>query len=1425
MIVRAKTKRRLMGLLIAAVIFLALVVTLVLVRQRQIRLEFQALRQEGIAACDKEDYSLAIPSLSRYIARYPDDLDAAFKLAQALRKATSSENRQLRGAVQLVRRVLDRQPGRLEAKYLLLELYNELGFNSEAIEAALQLPKDDPAAIRALALARVGMRQYKEALPDARKYTALKPEDLEMQVLTLQLLDQCSLNNEILARAALLLQETPQRWEDGRFELLMGIAFSLTREWTPAEQSRARELVLKKDPQAKLTRWDRADVAKFFIQKAAQRIPPDVYFVQLLVMELDRLGLPSESVALLERASTGRKDPWLRRMLVHRLWENDRFDEIDKALQTLSPELPSADPDLLAFRAMSLARLDRKPEAQIIADALARRQNNALASAWAAVVHELFLAPAPNAKRCTEVLQEFLAGRRDNPYLLYFLAESYLVLGEYDLAAELFSRVQATNPFWAMPLVRLSRLLMESGERDRARFAAELAFRRSPTSLLSAVNLASVSFAQLDLNQTEKTARLLDVVASVQTAAPGEPETLPIYVLLLGKSGKTDEARKALRAALDAKSPPAQTLLFRLAAASREANLGLENACFDLSAAAHGQTPDLLFARAIDLLLKGKGADGLRLIEDASRNQPPEQALTWRILNARYLEEMKDARAAATWIALADDPAYAGQLQLQRAALLSPSVQSDRQFISRTIDRIRNLTGEHSAGWRMARARWLLTSPDKIAESAQQAGGLLNEVVRLLPSYPDARILLSSAFERSGNMRAAIEQLAIAAKLRPASNPIALELARLYQAQADYQRAREQIDRLNIETLDPAQRRQVVALLAQQGDSSRAMDIMRKAAPTTNAVDAADNLYLVELHRRRNQIPEAEKLLEQLLQAPTLPVIVTAADFYASRGRKDEAERQLARLKDLQLPPGARPFALGQYYSLYGSPEQALANLEAAVKDAPNAPTFAYALLRQHLQMGRVNDALAAAQKARPNLPDDPVLAALAKHADLLAQVAADRSFTPLITGIVDMPDDAPIIADAIRLIWETQRDHQPVSILITKLRPLADRAPRLIALQRTLIDKYASLGRMDDAVVLATRCIQNAPTSPELAQLAAEVVATAGNFDQALSFARQWRDLTLADPLPADLFIAKVRLFMNQPDDALTQLKDYLPVASQQPETYRPVLALQARALIAKNQAPAAAELLWPLVSRAAPWRALWIDLAIAVKDVPALEAWINRITPVMPPNALNEQISLANAWFQAGKRFKEPRYIAKARALLDTLVARPDASGECHLARAVMYDDEGNTAAAEAGYRRALQMRADLLLAQNNLAMILAPRGQNAEALALASAAVQAQPRIPDFLDTLAFVQIKAKDYKSATTNLKNAISLDPDNLKWRLNLAEALLESGDRPEALRTLQEIDRLVPLLKELPPNSSQRLDALRASLRAKPPTTVPVPVP
>jgi tetratricopeptide (TPR) repeat protein len=123
-------------------------------------------------------------------------------------------------------------------------------------------------------------------------------------------------------------------------------------------------------------------------------------------------------------------------------------------------------------------------------------------------------------------------------------------------------------------------------------------------------------------------------------------------------------------------------------------------------------------------------------------------------------------------------------------------------------------------------------------------------------------------------------------------------------------------------------------------------------------------------------------------------------------------------------------------------------------------------------------------------------------------------------------------------------------------------------------------------------------------------------------------------------------------------------------------------------------------------------------------------------------------------------------------------------------------NIDAAIDSYRKALAQDGNAIFAANNLAWLYAvySKGNMDEAVRLAQSAVQSNPQVPSFADTLGWVYYKKGLYAAATEQLQKAVSVDETFARrsnatptptFHFHLGMALAAKGDKSGARREIE----------------------------------------
>jgi tetratricopeptide (TPR) repeat protein len=1356
-------------------------------RQHQIRAHFFRAREDGLAALQAGDDITAVSDLAYYLQRYPNDPDALAGFAKARLLIPTESGQSTGDAIVALRHLLNLQPQRLAERRILLGLYLKAGYLTEALDTAnvvISQAGEDAEVMAQQSRALLGLRRFTEADAGTKRWAQLAPNDIDAAMQDLWLMRQLQQPTKQIEYAGdKYLKDHPG---DPKFEMVCGYAYALA---------------------------DDLEHSVPHLRAAASGTMTDIHFANILVAQLDAMGLHDESISVLQRLFDASKLPAARKTLARHYWEAGRVADLAKLLETVSPTDSASSDELLALRALALSQLGRDGETGPIRKTLADRRASATAAAWSAILDQLVGHNTPDPNRLLDMCQKALDQSPGDVYLSYFLGVAYAELGENDLAISTWQKAAELDRAWAMPLIRAADALSQAGRDESAWEAASEACRRAPKNLEAIVTLARVWSLCIEHGLHNQPEQLLDYVTEVQKQAPNEEQTLVIRVALLAHSGKLDEAKQVLHAAVTGKAPISESALLRLSAISEASNLELEDECVQRSLHENGMTPNLALVEAMRLFGTGKPEQGLKLFEQGRATADPTgKSLEWRLKQIGYLDLIGSPLATDEVVSLGDQ--YPKDLRVQQAVMATLSARKNRDFMERTIQRFHDLTGGQDVAWRVARARWLLDFTAGSAETTE-ACDLLSEATKSSPDLVEARVQLARAFERAGKPNDAIAQLSVAADLSPTSTSINLYLARLLQSRGDFERAREQLARVTATPLsNMEQRRQAAVLLAQQGESQQAIDLLEEADRQTS--EGSSDLLLAELYRARDEPDKAETICKALLEKPNLSVIQYTsaiqfmADLLASQGRTEEADHVLLGLDKLKLDPGVRELVLADYCARHKSLNEALTHFRAAVQLTPKNPAAWKSIVVCELASGKVADALATAGDGLKQLPDEKSLKAILSESALIRKGANDQAVITLVGDLIRNPGDESAASETIRTIIESRRNGQTPAQLAVGLGTLSRSYPTYLPLQLMLANNYLRAGRLDDAIEAATRASQISPTAEDPYHILYIAFSSNGRWQEALDAARHWRNLSPGTPLPATLAIANAEMALHQPAAALSILQPYM--ANRNAPAYVEVAPSYARA---QNQAGNSdtASLLEPLLNKGPAGRHSWISFA--VQNLPPGEAavWLDRVSPLIPSDATNEQIFLAMSWEQLYVRTDEPAWAEHITSLLEPLMASPQPPFGAVLTMGIYEEHAKDDVKAEALYRQALKIQADSMVAKNNLAMLLIrhEKGLN-EAHELAATALEAHPEMPALYDTLAEIQEKEKAYSDAISNMQTAVQMQPNNARYRIRLAEDFVNNGQPDQARSVLKEMDDRHLDMAQLADPEKQQLNILRKSL-------------
>lgn len=1316
-------------------------------RQHQIEVAAKTHRETGMAAVQHHDDAAVLDHLGAYLRRYEDDVEALYEYAGARRRIEAPRGKHLIEAIGVLQRVVDLAPGHAQARHELLDLYSKCGYNHETIDLAQAILLNsplDPDAWRAKAVALARLRQFPAAKDAAQRCLAQRPFDVRVAVLLLDIrLQLGEAGTDLVASAKEHRKSHPQS------------------PIADLQEAYAHRLA------------GNAAASIEMLRAAANGPAADESYVVMLVMLLDDSRLSEESLAVLEKASHSTTSETVRAELIRRLWELNRHKDVEQRLASLDPTRRDSNDVLLGLRAASLFELRRRDEAQVITTALFARGADSIGAAWASVLMAVYGSGQGRPQAIITACTDALGTDPGNAYFAHLQASAWWSLGETDLALTSWKLAMKYRPAWPTPRICTVHALLAAGQTEQAQREARQAIERTPHRVDAIAAWVTAHAATLVRDDIQRAEQLLPAAAAVQRVAPFEPQTLPLYIALQAQCGKPDIAADRLRQVL-AKSPPLdEATWLKLAAVSQEYGLKLEAACLDKIMNKSGMTPGLALAKANSLAAKGEPAAGKQLLINAAASEPDRNTLAWSMAIGRYLDQINDSSALAHWVALADR--HTDDLRVQSWALQSRCVQRDSATQDRLIDRLRLLSGPQAVTWRLARAQKLLAGGD--SQASAEAAALLQGVVAEAPTSLTAQMMLARSLERMNLDSKASAQIASAARVQPQSVELALEAARMLQAQHDFDGARVHLSRIASRTdLDAIATSRATALLARQGDDAaaiRLIDALALKAPLSEQ----QLILLGMLCRRQGDKERVVTIIDKLLESPTPSGIDFAADYFAATGDAQKARQMLTQLDHLTISPSARYSILAKHEQRMGTAEKALELWRQAVSADPTLAAPQRALITQLLRLGQTNEAIAALDAARLTTVNDAAMQDLCNRKAIIAW-AAGRSITqPILLAMIQNESQQAALGDGLEAIRSITNDNR--FAVLAQLRTLCQANMECLTLATVTVQLHVQLGRAEDAVNLASAAMAAHPMAWEGAWIKSETLGALNRWDEALVSAQEWRRRAATDTLLADMMISEAYHRMGRFTDAAKQLANHLPRAKAQPDQHGEVLWRYARSQIATNNLDEAAGLLAPLWKDSKAWQLRAIDLSLQTgisEDRAA--AWLDRVDAILPADGTKERTRLAATWLELAGRFKSGACRRRADKLLSELVKADDSIAEQWFLLGMLAEQDGDSSRAEQAYRAALKLAPNMAAASNNLAMVLAGDDQRLEeSLAMASTAVESAPRTPAYLDTLAHVQHRLKRHDDAITSARRAVELQPENPQWRTRLASLLTPPADQ------------------------------------------------
>lgn len=707
------------------------------------------------------------------------------------------------------------------------------------------------------------------------------------------------------------------------------------------------------------------------------------------------------------------------------------------------------------------------------------------------------------------------------------------------------------------------------------------------------------------------------------------------------------------------------------------------------------------------------------------------------------------------------------------------------------------------------------------AKDVRKAYWELQETVRLDPDNVDARLALGQFLLLGGDdeFGQALEQADAILERKPDRweaqiiRARALEnLKRLDEAQESYQKAVE----LAPEDVDVL--RTLAAFLARKGDSAAAEPLFRQLLEKDPRARSWFQLggFLAQDRARDAESEQAfRKGLELATDEEKPDAYQRIASFYYQRERYDEAEKVLQEGVEATGSHLDLIYALARFYHSRGAEDRADQMIEEATRAKPDDVRPFLILSAYRGRNGDAAGALAAAEQALAADPES--VPARLRKAELLVDLGVQEASSErlaqgraivdavlakdaeapeghFVRAKLDLAEGKPAEAvSALRRALDKRPDWaQAHFLLASALLVQGDRqqaraeALRAIDLDanfleaRRLIAKiHSALGESDLAMEEARRILRQLPGDHEMRILLAQSLVHQGKLEEA----RVELEAIPLDSRQAEVYFAlgRIDMLQNKADLAREKLLKALALHPTHPEILESLLQVDAATgrvgeSIERVRKAQAAE-----PENSALVRLEGIALAVSGEGSQG-EARLRRAIE-MNPNDLAAYQALARYLLGSGRRAESIETYQQAVA------SRPD-SAPLRFTLGTLYEAEGRRDEAIAEYEQAIRIDANLAVAKNNLAYLLAESGKDLDrALDLAQAAKAQLPESANAADTLGWVLHKKGIPEAAVGYLREAESGFPPNhpdLGWvRYHLAMAYEANQQPAQAREVLQ----------------------------------------
>lgn len=1116
------------------------------------------------------------------------------------------------------------------------------------------------------------------------------------------------------------------------------------------------------------------------LELASTNMPEDEFLSQLIIQQLAVNGRYLRAAALLADLDTSRSNLTQRRIETRYLLLAADYNAVIARTDDVNAKNNYEDIEVIGMRALALLILGRDEQARPLIDALNERTTRPEALAWASALSATFLEKDLPLGTQIERLQTAISRRPDVPWFRHLLATFLVEAGELELAVEQWREAIVSAPGWSEPHIQAAQYLIQIERYVEAWPLAERALLLAPNSIAAAQTVIQSASHSIDMFPIDVQQKILALTDQVLEHRPNDPTALAARVRLISRLESPALAREEIRKRLAQSPPPSARAIELLFVVDRELNLGMSEELAKAIQDVQGNTPAATMAQAVSLMDEGKINEALEFFRTTMLDADGQRNPEWLIRYATLMESAQADSAIVVWKRLAETaPDSPRSLE---TILKSSIALQDAAFYRDTILQLRELTGPNGLSWKIAQARYILEY-DRQPEALGLAKTMMQNVIQAAPNDAEPRMLLAEVARQTGDITTAIEQLHQALTLTNNDPAVALEIVNLYQSTGQFNRAGSLLRDLT-STVSPENGTLTIKAAAaylRQGMTTQAIALLERSSGFS-AYGNPVGLFLAQLYERHQEQGKALATYEKLLASPSPQIVQNAADYFARQGDFERANQTMAILDELDVDPALVAIIRADFVRLHGDPDEIKPILNQAIQESPQSFDLHLALLRYHLNANNPESFEVARQQALRAMPSESLWPSLRSMVEPWGQANALPQMQLLMRAAIDHPEHIDVLSSTASTLA------QQVSETATK-RTLAETVDHALRqapseeLALAAVELWLEAGSTFRASELADTMSQQFG-SIALAKLATRSYAALNQWSRVLETAKIW-DLREGGGNPeAQAWIVSAAGRLGQGDPAMeTRVLRRLQAEIANPNPNTSNIALMASALLSSGRTDAVGELFSDKVRQSPTWRVLWMDLiGSSMANMSMARRWIDRLEPSVDLTNVSESLMYALMLERLAKRFDQPELREKIQTAIETTRATHPDDPRLMMALAGTLKARGLPRQAEQLYRQLMTDYPTYVPAINNLAMLLSERKSDLnEALALAQNAARQMPQSAGIQDTLGTVLSRADRDEQAIVAFDRAIELDPEQIQWHLHRAEVLIKIGN-PERVR-------------------------------------------